>query len=506
MEHSDEEIRSDPVLFALEGKRTMRGYQEGVLREIARAALNSTGESFVVMFPRQSGKNELQAQLEAYLLWACQYTGGEIVKVSPTWSPQAVNAIYRLRRALDANPLTSDQYQKERGYIIRIGEARMQFFSGQPGANIVGATASTLLEVDEAQTVGIEKYDKEIAPMASSTNATRVFWGTAWTSRTLLARELRASRAAELRDGHPRVFFLTANEVAREVPAYGAFVAEQVARLGRDSPMVRTQYYSEEIDGQTGMFPAARIERMRCGAGEKRPEGEHFAMLLDVAGEDETTLDDSRAAETSRRDATALTIVAVDLSTERDPLVHAPTFHAVERRLWVGVKHTRLYGEICELARQRRARWLVVDATGVGAGLASFLAQALPGKVVPFTFTGASKSKLGWDFLEVVDSGRWREAALGAAGAPQRQVELQELFFQQLSFCQSHVLPGPGRLMRWGVPDGMRDPASRAFLHDDLVISAALCTQLAGRDWGGGSSGTLRIAHARDPLEDMRGF
>ena len=102
----------------------------------------------------------------------------------------------------------------------------------------MGATAGTLLEVDEAQDVQVAKFDKDIAPMAASTNATRVFWGTAWTSDTLLARELRSAKEAEKRDGMRRVFVLTAEDVAREVPAYGNFVAEQISKLGRNHPMV----------------------------------------------------------------------------------------------------------------------------------------------------------------------------------------------------------------------------------------------------------------------------
>ena len=63
--------------------------------------------------------------------------------------------------------------------------------------------------------------------MAASTNATRVFWGTAWTSHTLLARELRLARSLQEQDGITRVFHITGDEVALEVPAYDAFLREQ---------------------------------------------------------------------------------------------------------------------------------------------------------------------------------------------------------------------------------------------------------------------------------------
>ena len=185
-----------------------------------------------------------------------------MVKVSPTWKPQTLNAMRRLERVLGSNLVARHLWTKESGYIYRCGKARIYFFSGQPRSNIVGATANVLLEVDEAQDILPAKFDKDIAPMAASTNATRVFWGTAWTSRTLLARELRAARKAEGKDGIRRVFVLTADDVQLEVPAYGDFVAGQIARLGRNHPMIKTQYFSEEIDAEGGLFPPARAALM----------------------------------------------------------------------------------------------------------------------------------------------------------------------------------------------------------------------------------------------------
>ena len=59
----------DPVTFArCASGLTLRGYQRGVIEAIFDSVINSRGMEFVVMFPRQSGKNELQAQLEVYLL------------------------------------------------------------------------------------------------------------------------------------------------------------------------------------------------------------------------------------------------------------------------------------------------------------------------------------------------------------------------------------------------------------------------------------------------------
>ncbi len=117
-----------------------------------------------------------------------------------------------------------------------MGQARLTFLSGAPESSIVGATANALLEVDEAQDVTIAKYDRDVAPMGASTCATRVFWGTAWTSTTLLARELRDAQTAEKADGIRRVFRITADDVAAEVAAYRRHVDEMVARLGAPIP------------------------------------------------------------------------------------------------------------------------------------------------------------------------------------------------------------------------------------------------------------------------------
>jgi hypothetical protein len=437
----------------------LRRYQVEVARSIAHSVIQDLGLSFVVMFPRQSGKNELQAQVETYLLTLLSRTSAEMVKISPTWKPQSLNAMRRLERVLNKNVLTRSLWSKESGYIFRIGEARIFFLSGSPEANIVGATASTLLQVDEAQDVQIEKFDKDIAPMAASTNATRVFWGTAWSSNTLLARELRAAQAAQNRDGIRRVFRITADEVSAEVPAYGKFVAGQIAKLGRTHPMVRTQFYSEEIDAEGSLFTPQRIALMQ---GSHQPvtspvfgESGSIAFLLDVAGVDEEAAAGFDELANPRRDSTALTIVQVDLSTIDDPLIAAPTYRVLCRFLWTGAAQPELYSVVRSLAEDWNPEKLIVDATGIGAGLAGFLERAFPGKVVPFTFTSASKSKLAWDYLAVIDAGRWKEPVL-----TQQDPARTALFFRQLSFIQYEILPGPAKTIRWSVPEGCRDTES----------------------------------------------
>ncbi|HUK86880.1 MAG TPA: hypothetical protein VLT85_04385, partial [Terriglobales bacterium] len=239
---------TDISLFSkLVTRRPLRAYQLEPARAIVDSVLNRRGLTFAVMFPRQAGKNETQAQLEAYLLNLFQrLPGAQIVKASPTFKPQTVNSMMRLEAML-ANAWNAGAWACEQGYIYRLGQARALFFSANPSANVVGATASVLLECDEAQDVDGAKWQKDFVPMVASTNATRVFWGTAWTSQTLLAATVAQLRELEQKDGVKRVFIVTPEQVAREVPAYGAFVAGEVQRLGRDHPLIKTQFFLEAI-------------------------------------------------------------------------------------------------------------------------------------------------------------------------------------------------------------------------------------------------------------------
>ncbi len=485
----------------------LRRYQLQAARAIIDSVVRRKGLSFVVIFPRQSGKNELQAQIETYLLTLLCRMDAEIVKISPTWKPQSLNAMRRLERVLKKNLFTRDSWKKEQGFIYRNDSARIFFLSGAPTANVVGATASTLLECDEAQDVQIAKWDKEINPMAASTNATRVFWGTAWSSQTLLAREKRAALEAQKRDGIQRLFELTAEQVGAEVPAYQAFVQAEILKHGRNHPFVRTQYFSEEIDSESGMFPPARLA-MLAGTHARAwqpSNGSSYAFLIDVAGQDEDSIslaastgssggsrENSRRDSTAWRDSTALTIIEIDFSTLADEWVRAPIYRIVNRQLWTGVKHTSLYSSLTALAALWQPRHIVIDATGLGEGLYSFLDKAIPNRLIPFKFSLKSKSDLGWTFLSIIESGRLKDW--------QEDDAEKSLFLRQAQAANLETLPGPGKLIRWGVPDGMRHPGDGEPVHDDLLLSLALVGVLEEQNWGLALSGVIP---AHDPLQGL---
>lgn len=484
-------------------KRPLRQYQLRPADAILHSVLHGHGETFAVMMSRQAGKNELSAQLEAYLLNLYRRRGGQMVKGAPTFKPQTVNSILRLTDRLN-NVWNANEYRRREGYIVELANARAFFFSAEPSANVVGATASLLLEADEAQDIAQTKWDKDFTPMGASTNVTTVFYGTAWTSNTFLAQTIAFLEQQQARDGLRRVFKVDADEVAAEVPAYGDFVRNQTARLGRNHPLIRTQFYLETVDGTGGLFPPARRALMR-GAHPRRhdPEpGHRYALLIDVAGEDEnegTELDRMMMAN-PRRDATAVTVVDVLLTSGEGQ--DRRRYRVVDRALTLGTRHTVLYGRLLALARHWHAVWVVVDATGVGAGLASFLVRALGGydrdggRVIPVTFSPNVKSDLGWDFVSIVETGRFSDYANDQAPDTRQ-------FWYEVEACGYEVGSGPAKRLRWGVWECPAYDGVIARGHDDLLISAALTAIIDKLDVPGDAVG--QVVAVEDPLRGIDG-
>jgi hypothetical protein len=95
--------------------------------------------------------------------------------------------------------------------------------------------------------------------MTASTNATIIIWGTPWIQGSLLDIQLKLAEKAQAQDGIKRVFRATADDIRKYVPAYGRTVDRVIAEKGRNHPLVRTQYFCETIEAQSGMFNPARL-------------------------------------------------------------------------------------------------------------------------------------------------------------------------------------------------------------------------------------------------------
>jgi hypothetical protein len=453
----------------LPGQR-LRGYQLVPARAIAESVMRGLGRQFAVVFARQAGKDEMLAQLVAWLLTRYQRVGGNVVLGAPTMT-QALVSRDRLVSRLRQSPLSIGRVRQREGYIVDVGQASARFLSAAETANPRGQTATLLLIGNECQDIDPAIWDARFDPMAASTNATTVFLGTVWDKNGLLYRQMEHLEALEARDGIQRVYRVPWGLVAEELPAYGERVRARIEQFGPQHPFIRTEYELQVLDGEGGLFPPHRLAQMQGDHPRRhRAEpGKRYAGLLDVAGEEEEGSGPNSFDNASRRDSTALTVVEVDVRGRE-----LPAYRVVDRMAWTGVRHTALHAQLVDLLRNV---WgmsaLVVDATGVGAGLASFLADSLgrgPRRMIvePFVFSGASKSELGWDFVGLIDGGRIKEYADDGD-------ELTRIYRHQLAACTYEVQPGPGRLLRWSVP------ANRG--HDDLLVSSALSARLDKIDW-----------------------
>ena len=95
----------------------------------------------------------------------------------------------------------------------------------------------------------------------------------------------------------------------------------------------------------------------------------------------------------------------------------------------------------------------------------------------------------------MVQTGRWKEY--------KDNDTLQNVFYEQLKYCKYEVVPGPGNLIKFAVPDGTRNELGE-YIHDDLIMSAAMSAVLEekiGGEWM--QPADALIVEAADPLEEM---
>ena len=382
------------------------------------------------------------------------------MKCAPTFTPQARISMQRLQdRLRDAG--YDGLWETKAGYMVRVGRARQLFLSADSSANVVGATAHILLEVDEAQEMDKEKFFKEFKPMGASTNVTTVLYGTPWSTDTLLEEAKQTNLELERKDGVRRHFHFDWRDVARYNPLYQMYVEQERQLLGEDHPLFRTQYLLETLDGGGGLLSPMQQAQLRGHHPRQRAPSPRrvYVAGIDLAG----GLTEGTPSAKEGRDSTVVTIAELDFSG-CDELFREPLIRVVEHYWWTGRNHASLYPQLVDLLRQVwGCRRVVVDATGLGEGMASFLERALGKAVVePFTFSAPSKSRLGFDLLAAVNSGRLK--IYTADGSP----EYQELW-RQLSAAQAHYRPK--RSMDFSVA-----PAQG---HDDYLMSLALLVQAA---------------------------
>lgn len=456
--------------------RHLRPYQREVAQAILHSVFGKRGLTFSVEIARQGGKNELSAQLELLLLTLYMAEPKNLIKCSPTFKPQTLISMMRLKDRLNDAGF-EDIWAAELGYIVRLGNARAIFLSADESANVVGNTAHLLLEIDEAQDVSKDKYSKEFKPMGATTNVTTVHYGTTWDDTTLLEEIKQTNLEQERKDGIKRHFRYDWEEVARHNPDYRAYVEAERERLGENHPLFLTQYRLLPLRGGGGFLTGEQRVQLRGEHSRKRraEAGMTYVAGIDLAGEAEAGEGAALRALKPRQDATVVTIGELDHGVCND-VIREPRVNVVEHYRWTGRRHTELYPQLVDILKNVwRCRKIVVDATGIGEPVCSFLRQALGSRVVPFTFTQRSKSELGFNFLAAVNSGLMKMYR-GDGSA-----EYQECFYE-LERARGQYRPN--QTMNFYV-----DPSHG---HDDFLMSLALLSEAARQYAPRGAKGKAR--------------
>jgi hypothetical protein len=441
----------------------LRPYQAEVARAVLESIQGNLGLTFSVEIARQGGKNELSAHIEVLLLTMFMAAGGNAIKCSPTFKPQTVISMSRLKERLDDFGFAGI-WSTEAGYMVRLGNARQIFLSAEESSSVVGHTADIILEVDESQDVAKDKYTKEFRPMASASNATTIHYGTTWDDATLLEEVKQTNLELEKKDGVRRHFRYDWQEVAKYNPSYRAFIEAELERLGEDHPLFRTQYALLPIRGGGGFLASQQIAQIlgdhpRLHHGEERKT---YVAGIDFAGESEQLEDE--VLTRSGRDATVITIAEVTHGAT-DMLLKEPIIHVVEHYSWVGKKHSELYSQMVDIIKKVwHCSRVVTDATGVGEPITSFLRKSLGSKVLPFKFTQKTKSEVGFDLLAAVGSGRLKIYKQdGSEDYKETMFELEK----------ARSVYRPNQTLNFFV-----DPGNG---HDDYLTSLALVVQAANK-------------------------
>ena len=314
--------------------------------------------------------------------------------------------------------------------------------------------------------------------MGATTNVTTVHYGTTWDDSTLLEEVKQTNLELERRDGIKRHFRYDWQEVAKCNPDYLAYVEVEKERLGENHPLFLTQYRLLPIHGGGGFLShQQRAQLTGKHLRKHHPEpGQVYIAGIDLAGEAEEEEAAIIKALKPRQDSTVVTIGQLDLSII-DEVQKQPRINIVEHYWWTGKKHTQLYPQLIDiLSSVWHYRKVVVDATGVGQPVSSFLKKSLGSKISPFTFTTQLKSQLGFNLLAAINSGRLKMYA--GDGSP----EYQQFWFE-MEKAKSQFRPN--QTINFYV-----DPSQG---HDDFLMSLALLVEATNRYSPRSARGSLRL-------------
>lgn len=371
-------------------KRPLRGVQAEIIKRVEKHVAAHDGGVVTIQSSRQTGKNETSALLQRRHLWRNQNSlhKSSWIRTAPTHEPQIVNSKKRLeelmrvdRKNVIGHPLfLNKKIQKSEGYIWKLGNATVEFMSSGPHSNVVGATASECLDMDEAHFVDRKKLDEDFMPFVASTNAVTLLWGVA--ANGLDAIE--AYRQVNIENKRLDLNLYYPCDVWMEVnPIYAAHVNGRVQALGYDHPIIKTQYRLLPVANEGTFLNRRQVESLLNGQHERLAApivGRQYEFLIDVAGgneefdpDDAMKSLDTDSDESTDTDSTIVWIYEVTQEVAKNNLF--PVIRLVNMVQWTGVPLPVQEPEIVELIEKWNPMKVTVDGVGVGRHLAESLEQ-----------------------------------------------------------------------------------------------------------------------------------
>jgi len=195
---------------------------------------------------------------------------------------------------------------------------------------------------------------------------------------------------------------------------------------------------------------------------EPDDKGDAYLLGMDVGGEERPGRGDEKKLA-SKRDSTIITVARVSYNE-----LDLPKVEIVHQYWFNGMHHSDQYAATCQIMQLWNARQLVIDATGLGEALASLLIDKFGDqRVTAFKFSRMSKSKLTYQFLSMINTGRLK--MYQRDGAPE---EIYKETWKQLKLAR-YSIPGQDLI-------SMHCDSNES--HDDFLMSLALCTE-AVKEW-----------------------
>ena len=208
------------------------------------------GREYLLLFSRQSGKNEAMAHLLVYMLNILRRKGGSMVFAAT--GDGLGRGVRRLEERLN-NPFNRSDWRKAAFPMSRVlGQAAVVFISSHPHSAARGETADHLLIVDEMQDQQRAHIETVFTPMRAARNATAVYLGTTRTTHDALWHKKLELEKQARREGLPRVFTAGPQQVIAANPAYQCFLEEQVKMHGRYHAIIASEYFLEPLGSASG--------------------------------------------------------------------------------------------------------------------------------------------------------------------------------------------------------------------------------------------------------------